>query len=351
MSATITKSRPTIKDVAELAGVRHPSVSAVLNGAKGQHVAPATRERILKAAEEIGYRRNGGIVAARTGKYGCAALLLSTDQWKSNLPPEMQNAIHDELAKANMHLILNRLPVAALSSERELPKILREWMCDGLLVDVTHGIPSYLVEAIERHSVPSVWLNVKRSHACVYPDDFGAGERAGNLLLSAGCQSLVYVGMQLAQGQISHHYSVDDRADGVRRSAQSAGARYSRVDQLVWASFEDRKRPVVELISRLERPAGFVTYSPKQAELVLRAAEESGLRVPEDLALVTFANLPSEIFQYELTCFLVPDAEVGKQAADMLMRKVADPDRRETAMPINFGFFAGNTCPASAGTT
>jgi DNA-binding LacI/PurR family transcriptional regulator len=57
-TSEISSRRITLKDVAAHAGIGYPSVSAVLNGSKGQHVAMETRERILRAAEELGYRRN-----------------------------------------------------------------------------------------------------------------------------------------------------------------------------------------------------------------------------------------------------------------------------------------------------
>ena len=82
--------RITIKDVAEHAGVANAAVSIVLNGAKSGNtgVSEAARHRILAAAEELGYRRNGSMVAARSGKFNAVGLLLSTNGNRSYLPPE-----------------------------------------------------------------------------------------------------------------------------------------------------------------------------------------------------------------------------------------------------------------------
>jgi DNA-binding LacI/PurR family transcriptional regulator len=86
--------RVTVKDVALHAGVQHASVCVVLNGAKSNtHVSEAARQRILVAAEELGYKRNGSMTAARTGRFDCAALLLSTDEFRSNLPQRMWDGI------------------------------------------------------------------------------------------------------------------------------------------------------------------------------------------------------------------------------------------------------------------
>src|SRR5688572_11482874 len=97
----------TLKDVALQAGVSQMTASVVLNGSKpGVPVADDTRQRVLRAAEELGYQTNGAAKAIATGKFGCVALLLSTQPHVSTLPQRVLEGIHDALAERDMHLSL-----------------------------------------------------------------------------------------------------------------------------------------------------------------------------------------------------------------------------------------------------
>jgi len=341
-----TKS-PTLKDVAALAGVHFNSASVVLNGAKsGTGVSAATRQRILNAAKDVGYKRNGSMVAGRTGRFGSVALLMSSDPYRSNLPPMMWNGIHDELATDNRHLIMSRLPAATLDSPRELPKILKELVCDGLLVDVTHAISEYLVEAVEAHTAPAVWLNVLREFDSVRPDDYGAGRRAGELLLVAGCRSVLYAGYERVGAYENQHYSLGARWTGVRDAFEDAGG------IALEAPFPERSNEYVDDVESLKRLLhpdlgldGVVVYSCTFAKAVFDAARQLGRNVPADLKIVSFDEVPQREWGMELTSFLVPDAEVGCGAVQMLMRKLDGEAEPEPSIAVPFGLYPGQTCP------
>jgi len=132
----------TLKVIAEAAGVSIPVVSQVLNS-KGQRFRPETRRRVRQAAERLGYRPNNSARAMATGRLGCAALVLSTQGYRSTLPAELLRGIDEELARHNMHLTIARLPDEKLTREGYVPKILREWLSDGLLINYTSDIPDH----------------------------------------------------------------------------------------------------------------------------------------------------------------------------------------------------------------
>lgn len=86
-SAQLVRKTITMKDVARCAGVHHSSVLVVLNGSRSTAgISSITRQRILDAAEELGYRRNGSAHTIRTGRFGSAALLLSPKRSHSYTP-------------------------------------------------------------------------------------------------------------------------------------------------------------------------------------------------------------------------------------------------------------------------
>jgi DNA-binding LacI/PurR family transcriptional regulator len=103
----------------------------------------------------------------RTGSFGCVALLLSTRQFHSALPIGLMEGIHDGLAERNLHLTFARVPDEKLTDEQEVPKFLREWMADGMIVNYTHDFPVRLLTLINEHEMPSIWTNAKLDADCV----------------------------------------------------------------------------------------------------------------------------------------------------------------------------------------
>jgi DNA-binding LacI/PurR family transcriptional regulator len=205
--------RVTVKDVAARAGVGHPSVSVVLNGAKsGMHVAPATRQRILEAAAELDYRPNTSARAMKTGRFGCIGLLTSTEPRRYGVQAELQHGIHDELATHDLNLMLVQAPDASLTDEAVVPRLLREWMVDGLLIGYNVCVPPQMAEIIHRHHIPSVWLNAEQEFDSVRPDDEGGTYAATQHLLQLGHRRIAYVSIARPI-----HYSVAARSAATAR--------------------------------------------------------------------------------------------------------------------------------------
>lgn len=146
-----SSARPvTLKDVAARAGVGAMSVSAVLNGGgRGtRYVSDEARQRIEDAARELGYRRNGSAANIRNGRFGAVALLLSTEEIRSYVTSSLLAAIHDELAARDTHLVVTRIPDKDLIDSAFVPKILRELMVDGLIINYIERIPAHLIQMV-----------------------------------------------------------------------------------------------------------------------------------------------------------------------------------------------------------
>src|SRR5690349_18023437 len=106
----------TIKEIAQHTGLSIPTVGNVLGRSAGRY-SQATRQRVMKAAQELGYRPNSSARAMRSGKIGCAALVLSRSHPSilSHIPLGLLDGLDDELAQHNMHLTVSRLTDEQLS--------------------------------------------------------------------------------------------------------------------------------------------------------------------------------------------------------------------------------------------
>src|SRR5689334_6241280 len=187
----------------------------------------------------MGYKPNSSARAMRNGRIDCAALVLSRShpQVLSHIPVGLLDGLDDELAHHNMHLTVSRLTDEQLSRDDFLPKVLREYMADGMIVNYTHEIPPRMLELIHAHHTPAVWVNAKLKSDCVHPDDLAAADAATRALIEQGHRRIamlhliepgVFERLSFEQARPRFHYSVADRAEGYARAMHAAGLK-SRV--------------------------------------------------------------------------------------------------------------------------
>ncbi len=308
------------------------TVSHVLNPKRRHRFRKETQERVLEAARELGYRPNAAARAMSTGRFGVVALLLSTDQGRSFLPDELLNGIHDAAAEGGFHLNISKLPDAKLTDEGFVPRILREWMVDGLLINYTDRIPGELIRLVRENQIPSVWINSKMEADCVRPDDFDAAREATKRLLELGHRRIAYADLVHGNAELGEaHYSVSDRQAGYEAALAGAEAtgRIVRRERHLCAK---EKMPVMcELLTGDERPTAILSYGWVEALTALIAAREVGLRVPEDLSIACIATGHIDDFAgIRLSAVRLPEEQVGSRAGEMLIEKI---DRPTTPLP------------------
>ena len=331
----------TIKEIAEATGLSWPTVSQVLSG-KGQRYSAATREKVADAARALGYRPNRFARAVRSGRFGCAALLLSSESVRSTLPAGLLRGIHAALAERDMDLTLAVLPDEKLTSEGFVPSILREWMADGLLINYTDHIPRRMVELIGEHRLPSVWINCRLEADGVYPDDLAAGRLATRHLIDLGHREIAYVDFAWGHEDIGEaHYSVRDRQAGYEQAMREAKLtpRVAREARRVPGT--ERHGHLERLLRSPGRPTGLVQYATGPETWLV--AERAGLRVPEDLSIVAFANEAETVCGVAVTTLRVPQRELGAAAVEMLTARIARPGEVLPSRAIGFGLVAGGT--------
>lgn len=336
-----------MSDIAVRAGVSRATVSLVLSGRHSAvRISENTRQRVLAAASELQYLPNSSARAMRRGRSGCVALLLSARLHRSFLPHSLLDGIQAALAEHDLHLTLASPPDAKLTDQGYVPKILREWMADGLLINYNIGIPEPLLHLIRQHQIPSVWINVKQPSDCVFPDDVDAGLRATQHLLRLGHRRVAYVDYSFGKGEEAAlvHYSTRDREGAYRQAAREAGLPQQvirgaqRVPRGEQVAFSRR------WLSAPDRPTAVIAYNPEVALAVLHAAAHARLRVPQDLSLVTFHDQLLDDLGVGVTTLLLPEHALGRAAVRALLDKIADPSRSLPPQALTLGFEGGETC-------
>jgi len=340
-TSTSPSSRVTLKDVAARAGVGAMSASVVLNGgAENVRVSPDTRQRILEAAQELGYKRNGSASQLKTGRFGSATLVLSTRPYHSSLLDGVLEAVHDELSANGLHLNIVRLPDDKLTDAEFVPHMLRQWNSDGLLLDYTHDVPAPLVALVERHRIPSVWMNVWREHDCARPDDEGAGRIATERLLDMGHRHVLYVTNSLNRKE---HYSIAARRRGHEAALHAAGLAPSIFEANIEEAAQTFAKAQV-LLAGSERPTAIMGYDPRHVLPFWQAAAIQRLSVPDELSLISFGPSLVEAFGQTFTQWRVPTQAMSRAAVQLLLHKIAQPDDLLPTRLIPFELQPGHTC-------
>ncbi len=346
----------TIKEIAQSTGLSIPTVGNVL-GRAAHRYSEATQQRVRKAAAELGYIPNSSARAIRHGRFDCAQLVLSRSkqQTHSYIPTGLLDGLDEELASHSMHLTVSRLSDEELTSQEILPKVLREHMADGMIVNYTHDIPPKMLELIRAHRTPAVWINNKLPEDCVYPDDVHAAQSATEELIRLGHRRIVLVHMNARLGRhgtlkdnwSSIHYSAADRAAGYRQAMSAAGLSARIISHDEFIDEPQHVDTCVALLRAADRPTAVLVYSENEMHALVCAARVVGLKIPGHLSVVGCMPATAWIAGYQVGIVAIPTVEVGRRAVRMLQEKIKTPAKVFKPEPIAYKLMAYQTVAAA----
>ena len=313
--------RPTIRDVAREAGVSASAVSKVLRDAYG--VSPAMRERVTGAIERLGYRPLSSARAMRGRSYtvGVMVIVLS-----SPFQLDIVQGICDELAPTPFQEILVVSGVTPEGQRRSIEALV-DRQVDGLVL-IAPGVPTRWLEELAA-SIPTV---VVARHGpsigfdTVNDDDARGATLMVDHLVSLGHRRITYIGHPTAGLRRPSVLSHTVRADGYRAAMRRHDL---EPDVLVTRFTEDGGyQGAREALSRATRPTAVFAGADIAALGVLRAAQEQGLRVPDDLTVTGYDNtFLASVGRIDLTTVDQSGHLTGAMSARLLLERLAGRDR------------------------
>lgn len=330
-STSARAARPvTAKDVAERAGVARPTVSTVLNGAKSNTlVAQATRERILQAAQELGYRPNLSAQAIKLRRSGQVGVLFENANWHNGHP-----LAHDFLLGINAGLeaggfIMVLLRVTDLANGDGLgARALSGHLLDGVIA--LNLLPTEIQAQLESRYPCTIWLdsNVWRDERCLRRDERDAGRHVVRALVEAGYRSLLVVhDLPPTDEAATHvtdrngrtlHFSFAERVAGAREAAREAGVALQEFP-LNGRSLSDR---FTELRPLLRADVGLIVPETYMSNELLALLARFGPRAGTDFSFVSCDDtFGAAIFhRQEVARISFNRLEMGRQAAQMMIQ-------------------------------
>ena len=308
-----TRTPTRLVDVAREAGVHVSTVSRVLNTPDEAAVRPETRERILATAQRMRYRPNAlarGLKTQTTTTFGM-------------LVPSLRNPVYATIVRGAVAEAWRRGYVVLLAeddgtvTEQAWERLVEEGRIDGILIaSVQPGRP--ILQLVAESQVPFVFVNRREpgSGRNVSMREEDAGRIAAEHLIALGHTRL---------GQVAGPLGLDTarrRAEGFAEAAISAGLPRPA---LIEAPFQEAGacHAIDELMDGIPRPTGVFISNLNQAIGGLAGVRRRGLRVPDDVSLVSYDDDPlTEYLEVPLTTIRMPLHALGEQAISALAHQV-----------------------------
>jgi DNA-binding LacI/PurR family transcriptional regulator len=349
--------RPTLRDVADRAGVSTSTASLVFSG-RGP-VADATADRVRSAARDLGYSGPDPLASSlRRGRVGTVAVVVEGPLGMAFRDP-FALAVLDGLSEELDGIGRSMLLVAQSSGhpERAVEQLAAQPV-DAVVFPLCGMADNPLVEHLAARGIPMIGSGAPvdpRVHR-VLTDEAAAIALTTRHVLDLGHTRMAHLSMHLSPGATLRHVGLDDADSAVYPDAAGrlrgfldlAGPRSEAVQatELSVGAGEQAGRLLLDVpVER--RPTAVVAQADLLAAGVLRAADSLGLRVPEDVSVTGVDGVELPWLDHTLTTVLQPGADKGRALGRLVRRALAgEPVADE---PFTVSLRVGTTTAPPAG--
>ena len=315
--------RPVMADVAQLAGVSHQTVSRVLNG--HPNVSPATRASVLAAISQLGYRPNIAARALVTGKTN----VLGVISFDTTLygPASMVYGI-ERAARPDYFVAIASLPFLSQASLTEaVERFLGQAVAGIIVIAPQTGVVEALAGLAVGVPLVAVDCGGEARISSVKIDNFAGAVLATRHLLDLGHETVHHIG-----GPDNWH-DARDRIDGWRHALRTAGAPVPEMLRGDWSARSGYEAGR-QLAANPEVTAVFCA-NDSMALGFLRAAAEAGRRVPRDVSVAGFDDIPEAAFiSPPLTTIRQDFGALGERALHLLISQITAGGEAPPPPPI-----------------
>lgn len=325
----------TAKDIAGKLGLSQPTVSRVLSGARGHRVSPDTRQRVLEAARQMGYRPNAVARSLRrrrtniVGFYTGYGYVDARDDFLAEIIGGLQFACTQHHLDLLLHGIYHG------RATEDIYGVLADGRIDGLFLHTSAA--DSLAERLVDSSLHVVALaDPVPGLPSVVCDDAGGTRQILEYLWARGHRQIAYIASEVRLASV-------ERRVAAFVAWMAERGRAGEDAPLLRAHFDEVAPALDTLRSLPARPTAVCCWHDRAAYALLRCCRERAIRVPEDLAVVGFDGfLDTKLPARDLMTAAAPWAEAARIATDILVAHIENRDvPRETCLPVRL--IAGDT--------
>lgn len=312
----------TIRDVAAAARVSVSTVSLALN--KPSRVSPTTRQRVMEAADGLGFAPKAAAAAQarrRTPRIGVIGPFASY--------PAAAERLAGILTASDLEgsdIVVFDQPSASDSPTPLLAALPRSGRLDALIV-VSLPLDDALVARAEDLQLPLALVDTHHDNVdAVLTDDAAGGRLAAQHLLERGHRRIAFLGD--AQRSSRYRSPAQRRLHGMRTALTEAGAQlHRRLEGTCQHDLDAARTAAATLLALPDRPTAIFASDDLLAAGVLRAAADAGLSTPGDIAVIGYDDGPLAA-ALDLTTIRQPLRESGRSAIELLQQRLQAPPPR-----------------------
>jgi LacI family transcriptional regulator len=309
-----------MSDVARLAGVSQTTVSFIINNNTGVSIPEETRERVLTAVTELGYRPNAFAKGLRSQRSNLIGFL--TDQIA--VTPYAVRAFEgaQDSAWANGKILLLINTKSNQEMEKAAVNMFLEQQVEGIVYATMYHRSILPPEPLRE--IPTVLLDCfteDRSFPSVVPDETGGGKKAVQVLLEKGHRRIGFL------NNCDPIPASCGRLEGYQQALAEYGLPYDSA--LVCCDSSDPGggyRCTQQLMRLAERPTALFCFNDRMAMGVYDALRKLNLRIPEEVAVIGFDNqeIIAEHLYPPLSTIALPHYQMGQWAVNHLIQLSQD---------------------------
>jgi LacI family transcriptional regulator len=303
----------TIVDVAREAGVSYSTVSRVVNNY--EHVKPETREKVLNAMMRLGYVVNQQARSLRGGRSQVIGLLV----------PEVGNSYIGAIIRGTDADLMLYTTHRQKTKESTYVATITRGLADGLLLLLPTNVEAYMA-SLQRQQFAHVLIDYQHVDndltSTLQSTNWQGAFEATNYLINLGHRRIGYiVGLKEMQCSL-------DRLAGYRAALEAHGIDY--VPELVYMGDFFRTQgyeAARQFLALPHPPTAIFAANDTSAFGAIEAVRGEGLRVPDDISVIGFDNIPEAAQVHPgLTTVRQPLEEMGRLAVQILLNRLDDPD-------------------------
>ena len=321
---------PTLEDVARKAGVSTATVSKVLSNTP--YFTQKTRDKVMQAVRELGYVPNLAARALSSGKTHIVAIVfpyvydtILTDPLVVNI----LEGIEVECSAHSYNMLLSTPRMSEEGADQNYLQLVQSGYLDGIIALDTLPMASVLDPAREK-GIPSVAIGYHAPEYHVRSDDFSGGYALLEHVHQLGHQHIGIISVPEKT-----HYSIQKRMDGIR-----AAIHHLNLDPTIIPecdgdfSTESGIKCAARLLEQHPDLTALVCLNDRMAIGAIQQAKQSGRRVPDDLTVVGYDDLPlATMFSPPLTTVTQHAFDLGQAAAAMLFEVLSGSQPEPVELP------------------
>ena len=319
------KTKSTLTEIAEKAGVSIATVSRILNDTG--RVSPATQQKVMQAIREL-----ESDATLRMPSYLYQRILVLVPDFFNPFYANIIDGIQQTAHNNNFEVFLMPTKDNYTGSGYLMNMIKKEGFSGVLWVCSTP--PTEILSAVQHH-FPTVMC-------CEYPEDFpcsfvsiddvSAGFRAANYLISTGCRKIGMVNCSL------RYKYARSRREGYLKALMQNGLEYNPewYVSIPTIDYTLAYSAIMQALNADPMPDAVFACSDVYAAATINAAKNLGIRVPEDLSVIGVDNVEaSRMTHPTITTIAQPGFQMGQQACSILVEKISNPELPDRRIFLN----------------